>query len=1218
MGRQQFYKGNPELKQYYLVNDFSGGINTTDVDERTQDSEFRELLNVELIRAGMLQNRKGWGETRLLNLLLNQKGIILPTYQLNGTSVPVDQYALMKVVKNIGNILPLIEEYDEKNVSLEQFLTYNFNYELEILLIYSDANSIKLGLIKLSSSNAQGANGFQVIATLATGTILSEDRPLTNIETIPFADKLYFSLSQLKENLPGLGEYDIDNKTFRFVRDNEKPTGTVNEPAAFVYKPNPYEATKIGFNVLSETPLTDVTTVSTLFTITGVFLTSYEVNPTTNVLVDTQTPIQTIPLNGRFTVNVLYTGQNVNINDFTLGFFSFSNDENGIPQEDDITYTLKALKQENNIGVLRFAVEVDVKNYDDINMRIIGRNGILFTQTYLRNFTDTTAMVNYFNPATNTRFVTFANNRYTLFTKTATPFNYNSATELTYETKTLPILDDVVFGTGTVKVWQDATAADYQNQTNVSLKTTHRTSGDCDDNVYNGINTTTLNTTGGFLPTAQYSVGHIAEIRKSRVSEVTTPETFSWTATSTTSPIGSTQEVTSSQFDNFTTASLPSLPNASFPAGHIRRIIAYTTVQTPIYQTQTTAGSWSRTYLVNQSQVIGSYDISYPDPGPFASVVRKSDSEIASEIASAFGTSGTEGSLVTVEESYTQTFNNNKVVLDYKTFRLSGGTSTQVIVGYNTSQVVYGTKFYIVNYQAANTSNPIVDCTPVTVKYFKLTSQPIGEAITYNTTSKKILYRSGSNTPVDIYTNVDLIPTLSTIKPNLGSRYLIGTDATDQTKYYLYNGGVSGTLSDFSNITFSLGVTETEYLDNYVVTEPVLKKVLPLDVKGFRLFETNNRLVYYKENIIWFSDLYQFDYVPNYNYVILPLNPNDKIMSINYFKGSYIIFTKERIYKMSGNFNASDFQIQIVNDSIGCISAYSVKGLNNTLVFMTHDGLYRVKQNFYSGGLENVEKIDKQIAGATFTGSGLNVNVTPGIVPYNTEVYSLLYNEQYILIYDYAEGIPDSGFNVLKMYYNMSAPNGFPFVKDKYSITPTVVGQFDDGLYSIKYGRFYKYDKGYYDFLPPNPTDEQIEDSKFTVRIRTHKISFGYPTHEKKFKAILIKDIANEPVPLLFDIYINNDIAYQHTQFEVTVNDLNEIVYQPIVTNPVVIGADNLLGNFELNKAQLGDLSARVHKIVFSGKGKDILIDIQRTTAQQFSIQDIGYVYKIGKAREDR
>ena len=37
-------------------------------------------------------------------------------------------------------------------------------------------------------------------------------------------------------------------------------------------------------------------------------------------------------------------------------------------------------------------------------------------------------------------------------------------------------------------------------------------------------------------------------------------------------------------------------------------------------------------------------------------------------------------------------------------------------------------------------------------------------------------------------------------------------------------------------------------------------------------------------------------------------------------------------------------------------------------------------------------------------------------------------------IYDYAEGIPDSGFNVLKMYYNMSAPKGVPYVKDRYSI----------------------------------------------------------------------------------------------------------------------------------------------------------------------------------------
>jgi hypothetical protein len=1203
MGRQQFYKGNPELKQYFLVNDFSGGINTTDVDERTSDNEFRELLNIELIRAGMIQNRKGWGLTRLLNELMaspsNSTGVSvvsLPTFQLNGQTVNVNQYALIQIVKNTGNILPLIEEYDEKNVSLAQFKSYGFNYDLEILMIYSDNVGIKLGLLSLSSSNANGKNGFSVIATLATNTTLSEDRPLTNIETVSFSDKIYFSLSQLKPGLVGLGEYDIDDKTFRFVRDDELPD-------AFVYKPNPYEATKIGFNVLSQNPLTDVATVSTFFSLTGVFLTQYKLN-SNNQLVDTETPIQSIPLNGKFTVNILYTGQNIDVDDFKVEFFVFKTNEDGIQEEFLLPYTVDALKQETTTGVLRLAVTVDIKGYNEINLRILGSNGTLFSQTYVRSFVDTDAMVDYFNPDTNTKFVLFNENKYSIFNKTSGVYNYERIETVTTEGKTFNIIDDDVYTTTTLRKWEDATATDFNNQTNTNLKTTHRTTGDCDQDIYDEINTTTLNGPTPFLPVTQYSVGHVAEIRLSRVQETITPENFFWTATTTTSPINSTQEVTPSQFDEFQISSLPALPNASFPAGHLRRVIAYTTTQVPIYETQTTTGTWSRTFIFNQSQVVGNYPIQYSDPGPFGSVTRKTDSQIIAEITSAFGTNYSAGALITVEEFYIRTFDNVKVVLENKIFRFSGNTTSQVIVGYNTVPSVYGTKFYIVNYQAGGSNPNIVDCSPLQVKYFKLVQQNLGEAVTYNKSTEKITYRLGTDTPVDLFSNVVLINSINDVRPAFGSRYLIGSDPTDQEAYWRYNGGTAGTIADFTNIDFVDAVRDIEYIDTYLIQEPVLKKIEPLDITGFRIFEAWNRLVYYKENIIWFSDLYQFDYIPNYNYVILPLSPNDKITNISYFKGSYIIFTKEKIYKMSGTFGAADFQIQIINDSIGCISPFSVRGFNNTLVFMTHDGLYRIKQNYYQNGLENVEKIDKQI---------------DGIIPYNTEVYSLLYNEQYLLIYDYAEGIPDSGFNVLKVYYNMSAPNGYPYVKDKYSIVPTVIGQFDDGLYSIKYGKFYKYDKGYTDFLPPNETIETLEHpSLYTTRIRTHKLSFNYPTHEKKFKAILIKDIANEPVPLLFDIYINNNRVYQHTQFEISINDLGEIVYQPVVTNPVVIGANNLLGNFELNKAQLGDLSARVHKIVFSGKGKDILLDIERRTAQQFSIQDIGYVYKMGKAREDR
>ena len=462
--------------------------------------------------------------------------------------------------------------------------------------------------------------------------------------------------------------------------------------------------------------------------------------------------------------------------------------------------------------------------------------------------------------------------------------------------------------------------------------------------------------------------------------------------------------------------------------------------------------------------------------------------------------------------------------------------------------------------------------------------------------------------PQGTYLEIKKVGNISEKRPSPTYIYYAGTNVDAPTNYYRYKeGSTLGTLEDdFTYVQFTDTPQETTYIDIYgigVTENP--QEVNQISLAGFRDLEIGSRLVLYKENIVWFSDLYQFDYIPNYNYIILPLTPDDRITSINYFKGSYIIFTKERVYKMSGTFGADDFQVQVINDAIGCISPYSVKPFNNTLVFMTRDGLYRVKQNYYSGGLENVEKIDKQL---------------DNITPYNREVYSVLYNEQFLLFYKYTNtgDFSTAPFNVLKMYYNMDAPRGYPYVKDKHAIQPPIIAKFDEFLYSIRNGEFYRYDLGYTDFLPSGTITDEVKDaSLYTTKIRTHKISFGYPTHEKKFKSIIIKDIATEPVPLIFRIFVNNFLAYTSEEFVTSVNEFGQIEYN-LVTDPFLIGPDNLMGEFDLGIDQLGDLSARVHKIVFAGRGKDILIDIERRTAQQFSIQDIGYVYKMGKAREDR
>jgi hypothetical protein len=57
---------------------------------------------------------------------------------------------------------------------------------------------------------------------------------------------------------------------------------------------------------------------------------------------------------------------------------------------------------------------------------------------------------------------------------------------------------------------------------------------------------------------------------------------------------------------------------------------------------------------------------------------------------------------------------------------------------------------------------------------------------------------------------------------------------------------------------------------------------------------------------------------------------------------------------------------------------------------------------------------------------------------------------------------------------------------------------------------------------------------------------------------------------------------------------------------------------FDLTEDKLGDTSTQVHKIVIAGKGKGITIELEQRIPEYFGIQDIGYLYKMGKAREDR
>ena len=116
MGRHQVSRGNPSQKHYYVINNFSGGMNTVAIDDSIKDFENRELLNVELEKQGLLQNRRGFVEVSIFNNLLDIYDYALPSSNIS----------FFKVITNTNSILENI--VNEENYTHQWLLLSNDDY----------------------------------------------------------------------------------------------------------------------------------------------------------------------------------------------------------------------------------------------------------------------------------------------------------------------------------------------------------------------------------------------------------------------------------------------------------------------------------------------------------------------------------------------------------------------------------------------------------------------------------------------------------------------------------------------------------------------------------------------------------------------------------------------------------------------------------------------------------------------------------------------------------------------------------------------------------------------------------------------------------------------------------------------------------------------------------------------------------------------------------
>ena len=246
------------------------------------------------------------------------------------------------------------------------------------------------------------------------------------------------------------------------------------------------------------------------------------------------------------------------------------------------------------------------------------------------------------------------------------------------------------------------------------------------------------------------------------------------------------------------------------------------------------------------------------------------------------------------------------------------------------------------------------------------------------------------------------------------------------------------------------GASVEDYYDYYEVgqIDPEAKVIESLNIGDCGMCEMYNRAVYYKGDTIWFSEINNFHYIPNYNYVSLPIEPTDEITKIVFFKNVYIIFTKNRIYKMINSFGAADFQVMPVNLSIGCHAPGTVIPVENELYFASPRGLYALKSNTYVEGIENLKELDTKIKSLTSDVTMYLGEKTDPAVRYNgisKRAYAVRYKDKYMLFLNtaYQEGDLSAirDIDVLVYQYDLQA-----FTEIRFPIKPTFLFLLDGAI----------------------------------------------------------------------------------------------------------------------------------------------------------------------------
>lgn len=486
-----------------------------------------------------------------------------------------------------------------------------------------------------------------------------------------------------------------------------------------------------------------------------------------------------------------------------------------------------------------------------------------------------------------------------------------------------------------------------------------------------------------------------------------------------------------------------------------------------------------------------------------------------------------------------------------------------------------------------------------------LLSLPVNESFKVN-----ILFTGTKNTFKFVFTNASTIGNATPETFDVTAEK-IAEESTAGLAVYKITFKTQPTVDVEIKISFeATGVSVQPYIDYYdfASINPNAKPVKNLSLKGYSVTTMSQRAVYYGLNTIWFSEIGLFDYVPNYNYVIVPIDSTDKITKIVYFSQNlHIVFTERSIWKLTGSFGSDDFGVYLVSDSIGCVCPNTISLVEDKIVFLSNQGLKALKNSFYRTDLQNIETLDTKIR--------------PIMEDGNRNAYATLFKDQYMLFNNYRGAkktreiqstiydMPDT----IRYYYEFDS-----FVFTNYANKPTmstdlyppfIVKNSGNLLSFVRIDNtegVYLYGDGYLDF-----------GYSYRSVIETARLSFGYPLHLKKIKNVVFKLSGGLlPQAIYLTVYADATKISDYKLHQTHINPLGEVVYETIDDPSFVVPSSlALFGSAVFGESKLGYTPIFLAKQRVSTKCKNISIKIECENEDSLALLSLGYTFVLRKIK---